>query len=353
MRPADPDDIDARFEALIAQFDEDEIRRITAEAERGLGPGGRRARAPVVVLALAALVVAVGLVISLRPDVLGKLGSLRSAAAGGEPAHQPHFGPAVARPGPVLTPIADDDDAFLEGGGVASALPPVDPFAGSRAAGFADGVKGVVLPRARALGGLSRKQVAKALRRVRRLLAAARLDPAAIRGGRPSGLAKLLDPEQRAYFLKHLDKGRASNTRAWAFSLAPGSADLTTDTVKVDGATTTARRRSKDGRGGITITADYLLVYAVNRPGDRASARRLVDHYRARFSAWKEDGDVVVWLDQTSSGTAGASCDFGDGFVHPHFDGEPQRVQPSGPPADPYERRHDVTRGGCQATTGT
>ncbi|MCC5581539.1 hypothetical protein IMZ11_38650 [Microtetraspora sp. AC03309] len=69
MRSADPDDIDARFEALVAQFGEEEILRMEAMAAR-LPRSGRR-RTPVVMLAMLGVVAVAGAIISLRPDLLG------------------------------------------------------------------------------------------------------------------------------------------------------------------------------------------------------------------------------------------------------------------------------------------
>lgn len=356
MRPADPDDIDARFEALVAQFDEDEIRRLTRNAELGTGrPQPPRGRAPVVVIAFAAVVVVVGLVISLRPDVLDRFGSLRG---GGEPAARPAIGPAVARPGPVLTPLAEQDDAFADSGGLGTMLA-ADPFAGSPAAGYADGEKGLVMPPPLALGGLSRAQVAAALSGVRRLLAAAHLDPATLRGGRPDAFIRLLEPAQRRAFLRSLGKGGPSDSRSRVFSLAPGEAEPATDVVKVEGETTVTprvpSRRDGHGRpGGVTISVDYLFVYAVNRPGDRRAPTRLVRHYKGEFSAREEDGETVVVVESESIGTAGASCDVHDGFVHPHFSGQPRKVEPSGAPFDPYDRREDVPHPNeCRLSLGT
>jgi hypothetical protein len=352
VRPADPDDIDARFEALVAQFDKDEIQRMIADAERDRTGEGGRARAPIIMLALAALLVLVGLVGNLRPDVLGKLGSLRSAGAA-TPAPQPLTGRAAGIL-PARTTMTGVDDAPPQDDGPTLVPPPSDPFAGSPAAGFADGEKGIVLPQARALGGLSRAQVSAALRRVRRLVVAARLAPETVRGKKPDAFIKLLDARQRAFFVAHLDKGgRKSNTRGWLFSLKPGTADLTTETVKADGETTLAARHGKDGLGGVTITADYLFVHAVNRPGDPATVKRLVEHYKGRFFAFLMNGRLVVRLDRSSAGTAGASCGVDDGFIHPQFADDAQKVRPTGAPVDPYDRKRDVEQDACMATGGT
>ncbi|WP_433413549.1 hypothetical protein ACQP1V_31140 [Microtetraspora malaysiensis] len=103
MRSADPDDIDARFEALVAQFGEDEIKRMEATAAR-LPRSGRR-RTPVMMLAILGVVALAGAILSLRPDLL---------AGDTDPAPTPRPpSPAIMRPAreatdpPVTDPPAD------------------------------------------------------------------------------------------------------------------------------------------------------------------------------------------------------------------------------------------------------
>ncbi|MGW5259968.1 hypothetical protein ACWEQG_03285 [Microbispora sp. NPDC004025] len=349
MRPADPDDIDARFEALVAQFDEDEIRRMTAAAGTASFAPARRRR-PAVAAAIAGLVVLVGLVVVLRPDVLERLGVVRpSAAGGGEDVVV--SGPVVARPGPVLTPIPDGEEGLFDHGPVPA--PSAGPFAGTPATGYADGEQGLVMPAAQALGGLTEEEVGQALLRVRRLLSAAHLDPATVRGERPEAFARLLHPRQREAFLRRLGDGGPTGTRSWLFSLAPGTAEPVGDVVKVSGETTIAKRAG----GGVTITADYLFVHPVSRPGAPLIVARVVEHHRSEFSAYQENGRLVVWLATDNSTLFGANCDANDGFVHPRFPGDPQGARPSGEPVDPYDRVSGLSgvSGGprCPAALGT
>ncbi|MEZ0075789.1 hypothetical protein [Planotetraspora sp. GP83] len=344
MRPADPDDIDGRFEALVAQFDEDEIRRLGVEAARLKRRGGARDKAPIVVLTLCGLVVAAGLLISMRPDVLDGFVDT------GEPVAKHRMAPAFARPGPALTPAGEADPPVVQ----PTVQPAWDPFAGSKAAQYADGEKGLVMPAAKALGGLTGKQAEAALKRVRKMLAAAYLDLDTVRGKKPAAFIKLLEPEQRKWFLQHFGKGENGGTRSWVFSLQPGAAEPASDVIKVDGETTISRRRDGDGRKGITIKVDYLFVYAVNRPGDRGTTMRVVSHRKVKIAAYRQNGKTTVWVDHIWSGNAGGGCGFDDGFVHPDFPEQPSKVKPSGPPVDPYDRRHDdLDHPGCRATTGT
>ncbi|XVQ88652.1 hypothetical protein ACQP2K_14915 [Microbispora siamensis] len=344
MRPADPDDIDARFEALVAQFGEDEIRRMTAAAESIASPPGRRRR-PAVLAVIAGLVVLVGLVVVLRPDVLERLGIVRPAAGGEDLMIS---GPVVARPGPVLTPIPDGEEGLFDHGPVPA--PSAGPFAGTPAVAYADGEQGLATPAAHALGGLTEKEVGQALQRVRLLLSAAHLDPATVRGERPEEFARLLHPRQREEFLRHLDDKGDSGTRSWLFSLAPDAAEPVGDVVKVSGETTISERAG----GGVTIETDYLFVHPVSRPGAPLIVTRVVEHHSSEFSAYREGGKLVVWLAADKSALFGANCDPDDGFVHPRFPGDPPGARPSGEPVDPYDRASGVSGGPrCPAALGT
>ncbi|WP_432932167.1 hypothetical protein ACQPZZ_13825 [Microbispora sp. CA-135349] len=344
VRPADPDDIDARFEALVAQFDEDEIRRMTAAAESDSFMPGRRRR-PAVLVAIAGLIVLVGLVVTMRPDVLDKLRIARSPAGNEDLIVS---GPVIARQAPVTTPIPDGEEGLFDHGPVPA--PPAGLFAGTPAADYADGEQGLVMPAARALGGLTREEVGRALSRVRRLLSAAHLDPAAVRGERPEEFIRLLHPRQREAFLRRLDDSGPSGTRSWLFSLAPGTAEPAGDVVKVSGETTISKRAG----GGVTIEADYLFVHPVSRPGAPSTVTRIVEHHRNEFSAYREDGGLVVWLAADESAVFGANCTEDDGFVHPRFPGDPQGSRPSGEPADPYDRASGLSgQTRCPAALGS
>ncbi|MBX6387232.1 MAG: hypothetical protein IRZ07_30365, partial [Microbispora sp.] len=224
-----------------------------------------------------------------------------------------------------------------------------DPFAGTPAAEYADGEQGLVMPPARPLGGLTEEEVGRALLRVRRLLSAAHLDPATVRGGRPEKFIRLLHPRQRETFLSRLDDG-PSGTRSWLFSLAPGTAEPVGDVVKVSGETTLSKRSG----GGVSIETDYLFVHPVGRPGASPIVTRVVEHHKSEFSAYRENGKLVVWVTADRSALFGADCDAGDGFVHPHFPGDPQGTRPSGEPVDPYDRTSGVFKQPrCPAALGT
>ncbi len=71
-----------------------------------------------------------------------------------------------------------------------------EPFAGSPAARWADGAAGIHLPAPRATGWMSRAEVGTALDRTRDFLTASSLDPAVLRGERPTKAMALINPHQ-------------------------------------------------------------------------------------------------------------------------------------------------------------
>ncbi|MEU7836478.1 hypothetical protein [Nonomuraea sp. NPDC049129] len=328
------DDLDARFNELVAQIDEDERRRMRAAASRGArAPRSDKATRPrragrglLAAGLVAAVIGGATVIVAARPDLLT---------------------PQVGSPGPVpeeTQPVM----AAPEAAGVETATPEptaADPFAGSPAEKYAEGAAGFVLPKAKALGGLSKKDVAKALDRTRKLMTAAFLDRKTLMGGKPKAFMKLLDREQRVWFQKYLDlKKRAKDdfdSRGWVTSFAPKTAQLSTDVIKVKGRTTVAKAR-KYGRSGAEVKLNYLVVYAVNRPGQPTTTIRLVTHRVGSVFVYREAGELVLWLKDWSKTSTPVRCDVGDFFIHPAYDDSaPDAVKPSGPPSNPYDLDDD------------
>ncbi|MEU8143817.1 hypothetical protein [Nonomuraea sp. NPDC048901] len=324
------DDLDARFNELVAQIDEDERRRMRAAASRGArAPRSDKATRPrragrglLAAGLVAAVIGGATVIVAARPDLLT---------------------PQVGSPGPVpeeTQPVM----AAPEAAGVETATPEptaADPFAGSPAEKYAEGAAGFVLPKAKALGGLSKKDVAKALDRTRKLMTAAFLDRKTLMGGKPKAFMKLLDREQRVWFQKYLDRKKSgkddADSRGWVTSFAPKTAELSTDVIKVKGKTTVAKAR-KYGRSGAEVKLNYLVVYAVNRPGQPATTIRLVTHPVGSVFAYREAGELVLWLKGWGYTSTPARCDVDDFFIHPVYDDSaPGTVQPSGPPSNPYD----------------
>ncbi|MFG1701664.1 hypothetical protein ACFLIM_00600 [Nonomuraea sp. M3C6] len=343
------DDLDERFNALVSQIDAEEQRRMRADAKRGArerrtdrsdarlstaarpetGPPRRVGRAWLAMATITALIAAAGVVVMFRPDLLAPSGAVPEETT-----------PVVAM-AEETTPV------------VAAPAEVVSPFAGSPAEDYADGIDGFVLPEAKALGGLSKKDVAKGLERTRELLAAAYLDKKTLLGGDPDAFAKLLDREQRDWFRDDLDDSKEPN-RPMVNSFAPKTAELTTEVIKVRGQATLGTFR-EDGLRGVEVKLNHLVVYAVHRPGQPATTVRLVTHPTGSVQLYRESGRLVVWVDGWGASATPARCDVEDGFIHPYYEDSPEdKVGATGPPSDPYVLDDEPSSDdGCEASQGT
>ncbi len=240
--------------------------------------------------------------------------------------------------------------------------PPLDPFAGSPADGWADGAAGITIPAARAHGPYTAAQVRSAYETTRKLLIAANLDWPTLRGGTPAAFEKLLVRQERSEFLTGLrttalaKNGAEENSRGLVTSFAPGSTKFVTTIVKVRG-TMSAGTATESGTEVLRISVNYLFVYAVEPPGNPADWMRIVQqrYGYVDFAQWDDPGgSLEPWFSVTGS-PAGGLCGERDGYIHPDYpQGPPPSVQPSGAPEDPYSFATPAPADhGCRATTGT
>ncbi|WP_326821240.1 hypothetical protein [Streptosporangium sp. NBC_01756] len=335
---SDIDDIDQRFNALTAQISQDERQRMARSAARGQTRPlrrGRRRRLRIAAVIAVAVLAGAGLTVTYRPDLVDGIRTGLTGVDGGM-----HLGAVPEETMPVdVKPVE------------------LSPFYGSPAEKYAEGAKGLVMPEAKAMGGLSRKEVSAALERAGKLLAASHLDRGVLMGGRPKKLIALLEAEQREWFARNLDRRGKSRTdsRSWVTSLAPGTAELAVRAIKVDGETRLSVFRDH-GRRIVRIKVNYLFVYAIRRPGQPATTMRLVAHSTGTVEAWKDGGRLRFWVAQwNSGGTTPARCDVDDGFVHPFYsdsETDEKAAAATGAPTDPYSR--EETHGeGCQLASRT
>ncbi|GGS99966.1 hypothetical protein GCM10010156_67560 [Planobispora rosea] len=338
------DDIDRRFNELAAQIDAGERKRMTRAARQAWAaqPRNRRRRRRRIAAAVTAVAVAAaGGVVAYRPDLLEGVATAFSGRLPGE---------MIAAEGPVPEETTPVDVEPVK----------VSPFEGSPAIDYPDGIKGLAMPPAKAVGGLSAKDVATALKRTGDLLKASNLDRRILFKAGHKPFSKLLHPQIREWFLKNLDRRKPGkdgfNTRYWLTSFAPRTAEPVTDVIKVRGRTKVSSFKSR-GRTGARIEVNYLFVYAVQRPGQPYTAMRVVAHNRGRIEVYRENGELVLWIrDWNNGGTAGARCDVDDGFIHPAYEDSPEdreAAEATGAPVDPYDLEDDPEEEGCRLTTGT
>ncbi|MET9426806.1 hypothetical protein [Streptomyces sp. NPDC003036] len=220
-----------------------------------------------------------------------------------------------------------------------------EPFRGSPAAAWEDGAAGIHVPEAKAVGGMSKEQVAHALTSTRQLLITANLDPATLRGERPKAALELLDPLQtdgRRLIEKALSAPGAEQNPLWAFSrFDPSEVRPAGAIVKTRGRMT-YEKGERDGQ--VLVHADYTFVYPVvrARPGATEVARTVVrremtfalyDPAKIRTTPGKLY--VLRWLE--SAGNDDCTRD-ADGFLHPQFASELPPTDATGPEVDPYDR---------------
>lgn len=346
------DELDQRFNELVSQIDAEQQRKMRTAAKKGaresrrsagrssdrldethLGRAPRRnGRAWLAVAGITAVIAAAGVVITLRPDMLSPAGPVPEETM---PVPEENLPVAAA-------PLPSASSKETEG-----------PFAGSKAEDWAEGADGFVMPAAKAVGGLSKKDVAKGLERTRKLLKAAFLDRKTITGGRPAAFMDLLHPAERSRFRKKLTLKGKKSTRRWVTSFAPKTAELTTDVIKVHGRTKLSSF-NEDGISGAKVVTNHIIVYAIQRPGQPGTVTRLVSHERGTLLVYRQAGELVVWIERWGGSTTPVRCDVKDGYIHPSYDDSvPDRVGATGPPIDPYELDEPEFHGGCRKAEKT
>jgi hypothetical protein len=278
-------DIDEHPDLLDLRLSRKDERAARAEARRRQRRGApvrrafpRRYRTPVVAVAALAVLVGAGALLVDRAR------------------------PGVTETSPSTTGTAVDR------------TPGVDlsqPFAGTPAAGWADGAAGIVPPAAAPVGAYTAEQVAAAYEQVRQVLVTARLDVAVLEGHDHGRYLALLAPGARASVTADLatPEGYGLVTRiADGFHLLPVP-------PKVAGAMWAAEAPD----GALTVHTDYLFVYAfapsdpeeVREPMDVVAVSRFAADYSVTDTRWPE-ADRGVWPADVTSHTYSAACDAAD-----------------------------------------
>ncbi len=219
-----------------------------------------------------------------------------------------------------------------------------EPFRGSPAARWRDGVDGIYLPAARATGWMSRTQVEQALDRSRDFLAASSLDPGVLRGERPDKAIALINPQQedvQGYLAATFRAPSRKNDPLLLFSrFEKSKARLTGDVVKTRG-----RLTFREGkRGAVEVTADVTFVYPVVRAeaGSEDVTRTIAR--REIVMSWDDPAKVAIEpgtfslasykVDYTNGG-----CGAVTGYFNPQFDADGTAADSGkGPEVDPYDR---------------
>ncbi|MFF5333424.1 hypothetical protein [Streptomyces sp. NPDC013181] len=219
------------------------------------------------------------------------------------------------------------------------------PFRGSPAERWASGADAIELPEAKATGGMSKEDVALALRLTKEFLVATNLDPAVLRGGEPTAALALLDPQQPEV-LPNLrralrDPDEQHDPLDLVSRFDPAEVRLAGDVVRVRGRMTFA---AGEKPGEVRVHADYTFVYPLVRAGDgdgpvtRTIIRRALTTSMLDPAEWQATrGRIGLYRYDNEFGNS--ACDVRDGYYHPEFgDGLPTGTPATGPAKDPYDR---------------
>ncbi|MFI9006552.1 hypothetical protein ACIGNX_04860 [Actinosynnema sp. NPDC053489] len=208
-----------------------------------------------------------------------------------------------------------------------AAVDPDEPFAGTSAAGWADGAAGVVEPEAVAVGGYSPEQVADAYRRVREAVVAARVDRRVVRDHDLEPFFGLFAPDLRES-LRVLFDGRNDGEAALVATRVDRTARLSEAEPKVRGEMVA----EVGPEGELAVRTDYAFAYAftpdrpeaVRGPLDVVASSR----FRVRYSVRSGGPGVTgLWADASAGSFHSIACSSAKrGFLAPAFS------EPSLPP---------------------
>jgi hypothetical protein len=283
------------------------------------------------------VLLAMGLVmVALNP---AKALSWLPGAASGEDSTESRAA-AVPLPAETVRPTsAPSAEAF-------SGMPTLDePFLGSPADRYADGADGIVLPEAEPVGGMSKEQVAFALRKTKEFLVDANLDPRTLRGERPETALGLIEPNQNDVLgpmENALRKPAKDQDPILMFSrFDPQEVRLVGDVVKTRG-----RMAFKESeQGSVEVYADYTFVYPLVKadPGADEVARTIMRReLRVRVydpAAYQVTPGKLTVIEYRQE-IGNSACFVYDGYLHPQFDSDAAAASasPTGPTIDPYDR---------------
>ncbi|MFJ1863757.1 hypothetical protein ACIOD1_03915 [Streptomyces sp. NPDC088097] len=297
------------------------------------GRAKRRLKAGVAVVFIAGLAL-----VAVRPELVidrmtGKAGAREEAAK------------AAPLPAESVRPTAAPPDVYPD-------RPTLkEPFRGSPALQWADGAAGIEVPEAESVGGAPQEEIADALVKAKQFLVAANLDPAVLRGERPTSALALLDPRDDrtpGEVAVSYDRPSAEHDPLTLFTrYDPAELRPVGDVVKVRG-----RMWVETGAepGQASVKADYTFVYPfVKVTGNQEDVARTIVRRELTFtvfdpSRWQRT-QGKLWLFHYRPDISNTTCDRGDGYLHPSFFSDPAGAngpEPSGTPVDPYDRTKTI-----------
>jgi hypothetical protein len=276
-------------------------RAATADVRDLLRTARRRRRERVVVGAIMTVAVALVLVLLIQ---IGLLDGLTSKS----PTAPPEASGAGAPPPGPATLVLD----------------PNHPFADSPAASWPDGAAGIVPPAAAPVGGFTAAQVTDAMRQVREVLTASRLDRRMVVDHDPSAYLGTLAADARRQLEPLFDNGHEAEVQSLV-SLAAQGTRLLPVQPKVTGSMSA---RPGDLPGELVVHTNYVFVYAFNPDAlDRivdlmdilVVVRADVDYVLRTGNRWTP-GSQGWWYGAASGYAYSIACDaYHKGYLAPAF----------------------------------
>ncbi|UNS95314.1 hypothetical protein MMF93_01650 [Streptomyces tubbatahanensis] len=241
-------------------------------------------------------------------------------------------------------PGQSDEQAPLAADSAAARQPTLrEPFRGSPAREWSEGLAGITFPAPDATGWMSKAQVAQALESTRDFLAASSLESGVLRGERPERAIALINPQQRDvqdFLDTAFDSPSRKNNPLMLFSrFDPAKVRLAGDVVKTRG-----RVAFEEGEdGALEVTADVTYVYPVvaAEEGSDQVARTIVR--RETVMSWDDPAKVhtkagTFSLVSYRVDTTNGGCDGVNGYLNPKFGAQTDGEAARGPEVDPYDR---------------
>ncbi|WP_327359108.1 hypothetical protein [Streptomyces sp. NBC_01304] len=249
------------------------------------------------------------------------------------------------------TPLAVETarpDGAPSGDGAAEQPTVSDPFKGSPALRWGNGLDGIGFPEARATGWMGKAEVARALRKTRDFLSASNLNPVVLSGERPVEAIKLINPRQpdmRTFLKDAFRKPSRESDPLMLFSRF----DRTKVRPVGDVVKTRGRVTYKEGEdGALEVTADVTYVYPVVRTegGSDEVARTIVR--RELVMSWDDPSKVnteagTFSLRSFKADRTNGGCDNLTGYFRPEFRSDRSASgTEDGPESDPYDRSPSI-----------
>jgi hypothetical protein len=298
-------------ESRDSEWDSRVARAASADVRRLLRSASRQRRERWLVLAIVLVAVAAVLTLLFRVELFdGGAGFTPPPAPGGAPADPAAFALNLNR-----------------------------PFASSPAAAWPDGAAGIAPPPARRVGEFSAVQVDSALRQVRDVLVASRLDRRLLVDHDPAQFLGALAPDARGQLEPLFGSGREAEVQSLVSMVADGATLLPVE-PKVNGRMIV--RAGDDGK--LVVHTNYVFVYAfhtdsperVTDPMDiLVVVRAEVDYVLHAGERWARSSQGW-WYGDTAGFAYSIACDtYRKGFLAPAFT-ERTRTKVSGPDRDVY-----------------